>query len=94
MGSIARAEKRREIKKLRKELGFLRKHTDFNELMQSHDIADASKEDQLLLQKEEHPDPLLQSRYTRAMKLLMEVLKRESRLIELTTKQDLPDVEE
>jgi hypothetical protein len=91
-----RAANRREVKQLRKDLQWIKKHSDFGELMQSRDITDLPESDQELLKKNEHTDVRLQRRFNRAMYLLKEVLTKESRLLELTRQpvEDIPDIQE
>ena len=83
MGSIKRAERRREIKAIGKELEYIRKHTEFNKLMQSDSLANLPKEEIEQLKKKEHPNAILQERYNTGMLLLKRVLTLESRLIAL-----------
>jgi hypothetical protein len=92
--STVRAERRREIKSLRKQLNYIRRHTDFNLLMQSDDLNRVTEEEKIQLRDKTHPNPILQDRFNQAMYLLKEVLTKESRLLELTRnkEEDIPAI--
>ena len=96
MGSFKRAEKRREVKSIKKELEYIRKHTEFSKIMQSKVLQDLPASDIELLKKKEHPNAVIQARYDEGMLLLKRVLTLESRLLVLLgdSKENIPDVKQ
>jgi hypothetical protein len=91
-----RQQRRKKVRELRKELEWIKKHTEFNKIMQDSDLAGISHEDSELLKAGTHPNQALQGRFKLAMSLLKEVLKRESEIIQLTSgesEQNLPTVQ-
>ena len=91
-----RQQRRKRVRELRKELEWIKKHTEFNKIMQDSDIANVSHEDAELLREGAHPNQALQERFQLAMSLLKEVLKRESEIIQLTSgepEKNLADIQ-
>ena len=83
--SNARAAKRREQKKLKKELEFIWNRTDYMKLCEDNDLVGLTKAQRDQLDKGEYADESLQKRYSRLRYYISEVLWRESRLLQLSS---------
>ena len=83
--SNARAAKRRELKVLKKDLKKLYDNKDFLKLSEDNDLVGLTKAQIDQLNKGEYEDVTLQQRYNRLRFYIGEILRRESRLTQLTS---------
>ncbi len=89
MGSSnIRAEKRRELKKLRKELRQLYDSKEFLKLSEDNDLVGLTKEQRDKLAQGAYEDLALQKKYNILNSYIREILIRESRLTQLTVKPE------
>jgi len=87
---MTRAERRRQMKAITKELQYIEKHTPFIKGMQSDEFANMDSDELALLSEGKHKDAGTQQRYLQMKNLFNRVIELNHRYASLKKRADSP----